>query len=228
MSLPDVLDLDVIQGKTFSEVLRWEQPTITMKKFDASASNVPIVQLAPLRLKVTGHGMPDGWAFHITNVEGMVQLNSSPTSADPNRRLGFVARKIDADVIEVLELILDGADIIQREVNAAGFSAYTGGGYIEYALPVDLSTVTAWKWQARKAYDSADPAVFDLSTTLNANGSGIVADNTAKTVTLQLGLLDTAAFAIETLVHEVEVIVAGGTKPPFVAGLLRVRPEVVK
>ena len=214
MTAPTRLDLVIPQGKTWSEVLRWGQPVHTFKAFNATGA---IVQLAPLQIKITGHGMTDGWSFRLTNVAGMTQLNDRD----------YVCKKIDADIFEVHELIGEGADAYVRELNAAGYSAYTGGGYLEYALPMDLTGMTM-RWQGRKSFDSADPPEFDYSTTLTANGSGIVLDNTAKTVTLQTAFADTALWTFDSLVHEIEATDAAGNKPPFVAGRLTVEREVVR
>ncbi len=223
MSRPQTLDLAIPQGKTFSHVLRWDQGVYAFKEFAAAGA---IVQLAPLRIKTAAaHGMPDGWSFRITNVLGMTQLNSRLDNHEPN----YVARAVSGqlDQVEVLEVVGEGETAYLREVNAAGFSAYVSGGYIEYALPVDLLGMTM-RWMARKSFDAADPAVFDYSTTLNANGSGIVLDNTAKTVTLQIALLDTAALDFDSLLHEIEVTDSAGKKPLFVAGRLTLDRELVK
>lgn len=219
MSEPAVLNLTVPQGKTWSEVLRWAQPDVAFRAF---ASSGAIVQLAPLRIKTeVAHDMPDGWSCRITNVVGMVQLNDRD----------FVVKKISDDTVEISEII-DSVDDngrpckIIRQLNAAGYSAYVSGGYLEYHLPVDLAGMTM-AWQGRKAFD-ATAKEFDFSTTLSANGSGLVLDNVLKTVTLQVAALDSAPWIFDQIVHEIEVTDAAGKKPPFAAGRFELSREVVK
>lgn len=208
MTQPAELNLDIPQGKTWSQVLRWGSGEFTFKPITAAP------QLAPLRLTVTAHGVVDGWPVRITNVLGMVQLNDRD----------FVAKVIDTNTLEIREVVAGET----RPVNAAGYSAYASGGYVEYETPVDLSTIPTWRWQGRKSFDAADPAEFDYTTTLTAAGSGIVVDNTAKTVTLQTAAADTAAWTFDTLFHEIEVTDVSGKKPPFAAGRITVLREVVK
>ena len=211
MTTPSTLDLEIPQGKSWSEVLRWGSGDYTLKPFDATGT---IAELAPLQIKVTAHGLTDGWPFRITAVEGLEQVNDRD----------FVCGVISADVIEVRELREDGS---VYPVNAAAFSPYISGGYIEYEEPRDLAGLTM-QWQGRESHDAA-AAAFDFSTTLTPAGSGIVLDNAAKTITLQTAPADTAPWTFDTVLHEIEVTVtATGEKPPFVAGRLTVLREVVK
>lgn len=225
MTSPSQLDLVIPQGKTFSHVLRWDQGIYTFKDFAASGT---IVQKAPLRIKTAAaHNMPDGWSFRIANVVGMTQLNSP---LDRAFAANYVGRAVSGqpDQIEVIELVGEGDSAYLREVNANGYADYLSGGQLEYALPVDLDTITALRWQARKSFDAPDPSVFDYSLALNVNQSGIVKDNILKTITLQIGATDAAAFTFDSLVHEVEATDSTGKILPFVAGRLTLDREVVR
>ena len=68
--MADTKDLSLVQGKTFSLVLRWETEPIVYKTITA------IQQSAPARLTVAGHGIPDGWRCAVTNVKGMTEINA--------------------------------------------------------------------------------------------------------------------------------------------------------
>lgn len=116
MSLKEIL---IQKGKTFNLIARWSTTPIIRKPISA----ISLATGAP-RLTVTGHGMPDGWDCAITQVAGMKQINaenSPPAESDYHE--GTV---IDQDTIE-----LNGVD-------ASGFSAYTGGGFLQFYTPVSL------------------------------------------------------------------------------------------
>ena len=116
MSLKEIL---IQKGKTFNLIARWSTTPIIRKPITA----ISLITGAP-RLTVTGHGMPDGNDCAITQVLGMRQINaenSPPSESDYHE--GTV---IDADTIE-----LNGVD-------ASGFSAYTGGGFLQFYTPVSL------------------------------------------------------------------------------------------
>jgi hypothetical protein len=116
MSDKAIVNLCIIQGSTFSKVLRWGQSTKTYKAITA------ITRAAPAVVTATGHGIPNGWPVLINNVEGMEEINST------------THRKATVLTVDTIEL---------NEVNAAGFTAYEDGGVVEYNTPVDLTGFTA-------------------------------------------------------------------------------------
>ena len=184
-------DLVILQGKTFSLVLRWEAPPIVYKPITA------ITQSAPVRIEAEGHGLPDGWRAAAVSVKGMTEINSEVS--DSGSVLDYhPATVIDADNVEF------------NDINAAGFKAYVSGGYLQYNTPVDLTGMTA----RMDIKDKVGGAVLlEL-----ASGSGIAIDNTSKTITLTISAADTALLDWRAGVYELEL--ASGDAEPVVTTLL--------
>lgn len=113
-------DLQLKQGHTYAVILRWEAPPIVYKAIQG------ITQEAPAKVTAAGHGAPDGWRVAITNVKGMTEINA------PNP-----SRIRDVDYQQAT--LVDGNTLTLNAVNAAGFSAYKSGGYLQYNTPVSLS-----------------------------------------------------------------------------------------
>jgi hypothetical protein len=112
-------DLIITRGKTFTLVIRWGTDPIIYKPITA------IMQSAPARLTVPGHGMVDGWNAAITNVKGMLDINADANSVR------------DSDYHAVT--VIDPSTIEINDINAAGFKPYISGGIIQFNTPVDLT-----------------------------------------------------------------------------------------
>lgn len=138
MALPTKMNLKVIQGSTFSEVLRWESATKVYKPI------TNITNAAPMVVTAVGHGMPIGWRAKITNVGGMKEINSTSTYQ--------IVTGISADTCTF------------NSINAVGYTAYTSGGILEYNAPTSLSGVTA-RMQIREKLTST--TTLDELTTEN-------------------------------------------------------------
>jgi hypothetical protein len=195
MSSPAKLNLTIYQGSTFSEVLRWESPTKVYKNITG------ITQAAPAVVTSTSHGIPDSWRVKITNVVGMKEINSSDTYRK--------ATLLSANTIEL------------NEINAAGYTAYSSGGIIEYNLPVDLTGYTARMQIRAKLEDTT--VLLELTT---ENGR-ISINNTTKTISLTISATDTAAITWLTGVYSLE-LVNGGVVSTLIAGNVSVKKEVTR
>jgi hypothetical protein len=115
----DCKDIVIDQGRTFSQLVRWETTPVIYRAIEA------ISQTAPVRLTVPGHGCPDGWRAAVTGVKGMPEIN-----AEANRlseRDYHTVTVIDADTLEF------------NEVDASTFRPYVSGGYLQYNTPVNLT-----------------------------------------------------------------------------------------
>jgi hypothetical protein len=128
MATPTKLNLTILQGTTFNEVVRWE----SSKKLYKTITG--ITQAAPAVITSTGHTVPDGWQIKVTNVVGMKEINSTDTYRK--------ATVLTANTIEL------------NDINAVGYTAYVSGGIIEFYQPVDLTSYTA-RMQIRSKVDSA-------------------------------------------------------------------------
>jgi len=116
-------DIKIVKGKTFRDVIRWESAPVIYKAITG------IAKTAPARITAVAHGIPDGWRAAVTNAGGMTEINASANSLR------------DSDYKQVTVVDVDTVDL--NAVNAAGFHAYTSGGYIQYNTPVDLTGFTA-------------------------------------------------------------------------------------
>ncbi len=117
--------LEFTRGKTFGPLpVRWETGAIIYKQISA------ISQTAPVRMTVPGHGLPAGWRAAVSGVKGMTEMNVT----DPSRIR-------DDEYHQVT--VIDANTVEFNDVNAAGFKAYTSGGYLQYNTPADLTGYTA-------------------------------------------------------------------------------------
>lgn len=160
-----------------------------------------ITAAAPAVITSTAHGIPDGWRVKVTNVVGMKEINSSDTYRK--------AKLLTADTIEL------------NEVNAVGYTAYTSGGILEYNQPIDLTGYTA-RMQIRSKLESTEILV-----SLTTENSGIVINNTTKTITIVITATATTAFTWTTGVYSLELIV-GTTVNTLLTGNVTVKKEVTR
>lgn len=191
--------LTITKGDTFSAVRRWDDGTFTYKAITA------ITKAAPARITATSHAVPDGWPVAIVSVLGMTEINAenSPPS-DPDYH---DATAVDANTIDL------------NDVNSAGFSTYTSGGYVQYKTPEDLSGYTA-----RMSIKDAVGGTEILS--LTTENSRIVLDNTAKTITVTLSATVTAALTARRGVYDLEMVSSGGTVTKVWSGNVTITDEV--
>lgn len=110
------VNFKIMQGSTFTEVLRYESATKIYTPITA------IFKAAPMVITATGHNMVVGWRAKISNVVGMTEANN----------LDWITSTIVA-----------GDNITFNAINAAGFKDYVSGGILEYNQPVSLSGMTA-------------------------------------------------------------------------------------
>lgn len=194
MASPTKLNFKVYQGSTFQETLRWESST----KVYSQITNIS--KTAPMIVTATSHGVPQGWRIKITGALGMKEVNTGEY---------ITATSVTSDSITF------------NQVNALGYTTYTGGGVLEYNQPVDLAGFTA-RMQIRARLE--DATVIKELTTEN---SGIVINNTTKTIQLNISATDTAAFSFQTAVYSLE-LVNGSVVTPFAGGSLTLIKEVTR
>lgn len=195
-------DLTIIKGKTFSRVVRWETTPIVYKPITG------IAQAAPAVVTVVNHELPPGWRVAIVSVQGMFEINAQNT---PPRNSDYtLASLIDPDTISL------------NEVNAAEFSAYDSGGYVQYNTPHDLTGYTA-RMQIRPSYTSAT-ILLELTT---AN-SRIILDNLDKVITLQIAATDTDDITWKSGVYDLEMVSPSAVVTQLLRGNVVVLEEATK
>ena len=200
------IDLDIRRGETFSRVLRWGQPTFSYADISAAT------QAAPCVLTAIAHGLPDGWQFRVQGAKGMTELNS-PDGAY------WTAKVRDPDTVEINDLVTKNA------------RPYSGGGVLVYNPPVDLTGYSA-ALHIRESVTDAVPAVTlvspnysPLPTAGTVVNPGVVLDDTANTITVQMPANTTAALAFDSAVYDLELVSADGIVTMVAAGKIRVRDE---
>lgn len=162
-----------------------------------------VSQAAPVTVFSVGHGLPLGWRTRVTNVVGMKEINCSTD------QYYVVTAKTDDSVTF-------------NAVNSLGYTSYVSGGVLEYNEPVNLTGFTA-RLQIRAKLD--DATVIKELTTEN---SGIVIDNTAKTIRLYINATDTASLNFTSAVYSLELVSGGGEVTQLVNGNFTLVKEVTR
>ena len=193
-------DYTITRGKTFQRRMRWEAPPYIYKPISA------ITQSAPVRITATGHGLLDGQSAAVVSVKGMVEINASKLPPDPNKDYERTT-VIDPNTVEF------------NEVNSAGFKAYVSGGYLQYRTPVDMTGYTA-------RMSVKDKIGGTLLVSLTTENGGITLDNVAKTITLLLTAVATAAFTWDKGVYDLEMVSPVGVVTELYSGKITVLGEV--
>lgn len=182
------VDYEIRQGETWERNVRWGQSGFVYKTITG------IQKSAPIRLAVTGHELPDGWPFAVSDVAGMTQINAKKTPPDEDTEY-YPGVVVDADTLEI------------NAISSLGFTAYTSGGVIRYHPPEDLTGVTA-RMQLRKNVKST-VVIHELTT---ENG-GITINGGSSLITLLLTEEETAAFDFKTAVYALDMLRGGQVFP---------------
>jgi hypothetical protein len=199
MGLPVRQNLTFIKGKTFTRVIRWEEEPFIYKAITA------ISRTAPARITATGHGVPDGWRVAVVSVQGMRQINAenNPPAEDEFNR----ATVIDANTVDI------------NAINAAEFSAYASGGYLQFYTPKDLDDCVA-RMTVKDRHGGTELLVL-------TSGAGEIAlDNTEKTITVTVAADVTEAIDWARGVYDLEVEDGDGVVTALYFGTINVKDEV--
>ena len=194
MTAPVRKNFKIYQGSTFNEILRWESSTKVYKPITA------ITKAAPMMVTAVGHGLVAGWRAKISNVVGMKEVNSE-------------------EYLVATEITNDTATF--NSVNAAGYTAYTSGGILEYNMPVPLNGYTG-RMQIRASINSST-VILELTT----ENSLLVIDDATKTITINIPAITTQTFTFKSAVYSLE-LVSGATVIPFIYGNLTLDTEVTR
>jgi hypothetical protein len=194
-------DLTILQGASFAQVVRWESSPIVYKPITG------ITQVAPARITCPSHGVPPSWRVAVVSVLGMTQINA--TKSPPRDPLDYrLATVYDVNTIDL------------NDVNAAGFSAYTSGGYVQYNTPVDLTGYSA----EFVVKDKIGGTVLD---TLTSDLTHIVIDVVNYKITVNIDAATTGGFTWTKGVYELRLTSATGVKTILMAGNIAITREVI-
>jgi hypothetical protein len=192
-------NLEVKKGKTFRQVIRWEDSPIVYKEI------TNITQAAPVVVTAVGHDLVDGWRAAIVSVKGMIEINAK--NSPPKDSDYFIATPLDANTVEF------------NGINAADFARYKSGGYLQYNTPKDLTGYSARMTVKTKV---GGTQLLSLTT---VNG-GILLDNTEKKITLFMSATDTADIDWKRGVYELELVSSGGDVVSFGVKDISITEEV--
>lgn len=198
-----VENIVIEQGKTLSQVVRWESQPIVYKPITV------ITQAAPVRITATAHGLPDGWRVAVVSVKGMTQINAASTP--PKDKDYHQATVIDANIVEL------------NDVNAADFKPYVSGGYLQFNSPVDLTGFTARLTIKDKV---GGTELFKLLTTPGLSDGTITLDIVESSITLTVSATLTAALTWKKGVYDLELESATGEVTALLTGTVTVTKEV--
>lgn len=169
-----VHDFSVKEGATVEKSFYWYSGT------PVSVAISAITLTAPPVFTAAGHGLPtDSIPVQLQTIRGPRQLNTSPGER-------VHALKLTADTFSV------------PGTSAAGLSAYTGGGYLMYVPPKDLTGYTA-VMHIRRTYGTAI-AIEELTSA--AGDIVITAAEGLTTVRFE------APYGIQDAVYDLELILA--------------------
>lgn len=161
-----------------------------------------ITKAAPVVITAAAHNIPVGWRTKITNVAGMKEINSDS-----------VYHTVTSTTTDTVTL---------NQLNGLSFSNYTSGGVLEYNEPVNLQNYTA-VMQIREKLTSST-VLHELTT---ANG-GVVFDNAAKTITLNIPSTVTTEFNFTQAVYSLELTHPSTGVFEFASGNISLQKEVTR
>ena len=198
-------DLTILQGKTFSLVLRWETSPVVHKAISA----ISLANGAP-RLTVTAHGLTSGWRSAVQRVLGMTPINAK--SSPPKDKDYHQVTVIDPNTIEL-------NDVSPVDENGDEWPAYISGGFILYNTPASLASFTA-------RMSIKDKVGGTLLHSLTTENGGIALDDVNKTITLTIQPADTEAFTWKKGVYDLEMVSGTGVVTLTMYGQIAISKEV--
>ncbi|MCH5583104.1 hypothetical protein [Pseudomonas syringae] len=187
-----VIDINIVKGKTFEFMYRYAEHELLYLPITAMPNT------APVRLTITGHGIPDGWPVRIEGVRQPVELNSAEDSF-------YIATSVDANTIEL------------NTVRADQWRTFSAGGLVILNRPFDLTSCAA-RMQIRDRVDgkvllnfSSDPFAVPVP-----DGS-ITVDVELAALVVRLNASKTTDIEWLRAVYDLELITPDGAVYPVTA-----------
>ena len=177
------MTITIKRGKTFSRVYHPTTPPYIFKPISG------ITNGAPAMVHVPGHGLVDGQFVAVVSVKGMTQINAKN---NPCR---------SSDYVKVT--VIDDDHVSLNGVNTSEFRAYTGGGYLQFYTPLDMTGCEARRTIKDKI---GGTMLLELTT---ANGRMAI-DNVNHTITETISAEDTAAITWKKGVTDLELETSAG------------------
>lgn len=148
-----------------------------------------MAKTAPLRVTAPSHGIPDLWYAAVIDARGMTEMNA----ADSNK-----IRESEFHQITVI----DTNTVDFMDISSSSFSAYTGGGYLAFYVPMDLTGYTSARMDVKRRVGG------DVELALNTTAGTLEIDAAANAVWIRLDETDIASLVAREYVFDIELISA--------------------
>lgn len=195
---PAKVNYKMYQGSTFQETYRWESQTKVYVPIESIAKSAPCVITT-----TNPHLLPFNWRFKVVGASGMKEINSASQDSY------YIATAVTSNTVTI------------NKINSLSYTAYTGGGVLEYNQPVPLTNFSA-RMQLRESVDS-NVIIYEATSTAGQ----IVVDDLNKAITLTIPSNITAGFNFTTAVYSLELF-NGNNVVPFLIGNITLIPEVTR
>jgi autotransporter adhesin len=192
------LNLTILQGDTFSRVIRWESPPFIYKAVTG------ITNAAPAVVTAIAHGLKTGWRAVLVSVKGMKQINAAN---DPPR---------DSDFGQVT--VPDVDHVSFNKINSSDYSIYTSGGYLQFYTPVDMTGYSA----RMTIKDRVGGTILQAL----VSPTDIVIDNVNHTITITISAATTAGWTWTTGTYDLEMVSPTAVVTKLYKGSISVTKEV--
>jgi len=192
------LNLVILQGDTFTRVVRWETVPFIYKAITG------ITQAAPAAVTAIAHGLKTGWRAAVVSVRGMKQINAANS---PPR---------DTDMQQVT--VVDVDHVTFNKTNSSDFIAYTSGGYLQFYTPVDMTGYSA----RMTIKDRVGGTVLQAL----VSPGDIAIDNTNHTITVTITAIVTAGWTWTVGTYDLEMVSPTGVVTKLYKGSVTVTKEV--
>ena len=144
---------------------------------------------APLRVTAPSHGIPDMWYVAVIDSRGMTEMNAADSNKIRESEFHQITA-IDANTVDFLE------------ISSAGFETYTGGGYLAYYEPLDLSGYTSARMDIKRRVGG------DVDLALNTTDGTLEIEASSNTVWIRLDDTTLDALPAREYVFDIELVSA--------------------
>ena len=183
-----VVDIKIIKGKTFEFVYRYADSELLYLPISGMPS------IAPVRLTVANHGMPDGWPISVESVKSPEELNTGYGDF-------YIASVVSPSVIEL------------NSIRSDGWRPYSAGGYVIFNRPFDLTGCSA-RMQIRDRVNGM--LLLSFSSDFGSTADGIIEiDLALSALVVRLSPAVTSAITWARGVYDLELITPSGDVYPI-------------
>jgi hypothetical protein len=185
-----VVDITITRGKTFEFMYRYAEP----ERVYLPISGLPSV--APVRLTVASHGIPDGWPISIESVRQPEELNTAEGDY-------LISTAVSGDTIEL------------NSVRADNWRPFVPSGSVIFHRPFDLTGCSA-RMQIRDRIGGSILLTL-TSDPLTVPDGEIDIDISLAALVVRLSPSTTAAITWARGVYDLELITPSGDVYPVTA-----------